>query len=282
MRYERDKDGAFDAARILHEAASGLSRLRERHTLVHMITNFVSAGYSADVLTAAGASPVMASCAAECAEMTALSSCLILNTGTPSAVSARAYMRSLKAAESLAIPVILDPVGAGSTRLRRNTVSRLLRGHRLSVIKGNRDEIRFIAEGTVSDHGVDSGEASGEEHLTVRRCARIQDCVCAVSGETDYVSDGTVVFAVKGGSTLTASLSGAGCAVTALIGALLAAGVSPLVSAAGGFALFRTASLIAQGQCSGPGTFRPALLDALYSIDGDTLESKGEIYEIRP
>ena len=64
------------------EIAAAWDRVREVQPLVHHITNYVTVNDVANITLAAGASPIMADCEEEIAEITALSSGLCLNIGT--------------------------------------------------------------------------------------------------------------------------------------------------------------------------------------------------------
>ena len=63
-------------------AAELLTRVRAEAPLVHNITNFVVMNSSANILLAAGASPVMAHAPEEVAEMAGFAGALVLNIGT--------------------------------------------------------------------------------------------------------------------------------------------------------------------------------------------------------
>ena len=59
-----------------------INAVRERGPLVHSITNFVVMNFNANVLLAAGASPVMAHAHEEVLDMVAIAQALVLNIGT--------------------------------------------------------------------------------------------------------------------------------------------------------------------------------------------------------
>ncbi len=67
---------------MISRICSDLEELRTRRPLVHNITNYVVMNFTANVLLALGASPVMAHALEEVQEMTELSSSLVLNLGT--------------------------------------------------------------------------------------------------------------------------------------------------------------------------------------------------------
>ena len=68
--------------------------MRGSSPLIHCITNYVTAGDTANMLLAAGASPIMADDPSESAEITALAQGLTLNLGTPSGSRVEAMLRS--------------------------------------------------------------------------------------------------------------------------------------------------------------------------------------------
>ena len=98
-----------------------LRAIRETKPLVHQITNYVVMNETANATLALGALPVMAHALEEVEEMVGLASALVLNIGTLSAPWIESMLRAGKAASARGIPVVLDPVGAGATRLRTDT-----------------------------------------------------------------------------------------------------------------------------------------------------------------
>ena len=89
--------------------------LRERKPLVHNITNYVVMNETANALLALGALPVMAHASEEVREMVGLAGALAINIGTLSAAWVEAMLSPARRRMSAAIPVVLDPVGAGAT-----------------------------------------------------------------------------------------------------------------------------------------------------------------------
>ena len=65
-----------------------------------------------------------------------------------------------KRANALNIPVVLDPVGAGASSLRNETLRTLMQEVRFAVIKGNSSEIRFLAGDKATARGVDADEGT--------------------------------------------------------------------------------------------------------------------------
>src|SRR5437763_15528888 len=92
---------------------------------------------TANATLALGALPVMAHAREEVEEMVGLAGALVLNIGTLSPPWVEAMLAAGRAANVRAIPVVLDPVGAGATRYRTDTARRILDEVELTVLRGN-------------------------------------------------------------------------------------------------------------------------------------------------
>jgi hydroxyethylthiazole kinase len=90
--------------------------------------------------------------------------------------------------------------------------------------------------------------------------------IAAVSGPVDYVTDGRTTIAVGGGDARLTQVTGAGCALGALIAGLLANAEDRLTAVAAAHALFAEASERAAGVV-GAGSFAVQFLDHLSLID---------------
>src|SRR5207237_4471004 len=102
---------------LVIETGRDLAEIRARKPLVHQITNYVVMNETANATLALGALPVMAHALEEVEEMAGAAGALVLNIGTLSAPWIESMLRAGKAASARGIPVVLDPVGAGATRL---------------------------------------------------------------------------------------------------------------------------------------------------------------------
>lgn len=148
---------------------------------------------------------IMANAPEEVEEITALADGLVLNLGTPNLQTISSMFLSGKKANALGIPVVLDPVGVGASRLRRETAARLLQEVRFSVIRGNISEIRALAEGSGCPGVVPvAAQQVTEENLTealdfAGRFARHTGAVVAVSGALDLVCDGSSARVIRNG-----------------------------------------------------------------------------------
>ena len=119
------------------QAAGNLKKIRATRPLVHNITNYVVMNFTANLLLAAGASPVMAHAENEVEDMVAFAKALVLNIGTPDDAWIASMLKAGKKATELGVPIILDPVGAGATRLRTEAAQRILGETRVTLVRGN-------------------------------------------------------------------------------------------------------------------------------------------------
>ena len=144
-----------------------LEKVRETCPLIHNITNYVTVNDCANILLACGASPIMADDEEEVCEITSLCAGLNINIGTLNSRTIASMLKAGKKANELGHPVVLDPVGAGASKLRTETALRLLDEVRFAVIRGNVSEIKTLANGSGSTKGVDADIADRvtEENL---------------------------------------------------------------------------------------------------------------------
>lgn len=244
--------------------AEAIAALREKKPLVHCITNYVTAGDAANMLLAAGASPIMADDPAETAEISARADALALNMGTPSESRVSAMLKAGEAAGKRGIPAVLDPVGVHLSEFRRTAARRLLSELRISVIRGNLSELLFMGGIPVESHGVDSAEER-TEGLKLSAAADVAlryDCVCAVTGAEDIITDGGKAVKLLNGCAELKRVTGAGCMTSALIAAFSAV-CEPLSAAVFGTAFMGICGELAKELSNGrPGGFRAALFDA--------------------
>ena len=268
----------FDQA-MAQKAAERLRWVRERRPLVHNITNFVVMNFTANALLACGASPVMAHAAEEVEEMVSLAQALVLNIGTLSPPWIEAMLKAGKRANALHVPVILDPVGAGATRLRTDSARYLIEGLSIHVIRGNASEILSLAgeKSGTRTKGVDSVHTVDQVAETAGVLAKELRTTLAITGAVDLITDGERVCRVMNGHEMMGQVTGTGCTATVMIGAFLAVGPDPLEAATTGLSYFGLAGEKAAAKASGPGSFQIALLDALQEMKEEDLRRGAKI-----
>lgn len=267
---------------------STLTAVRGNKPLVQCITNFVTVNDCANIILAAGGSPTMASHPLEVEEAVCGVQALVCNMGAIDKVDS--MILAGKAANRLGIPVVLDPVGAGGTQLRRDAVKRLLDEVHFTVIRGNASEIRYLAGQQSAGSGVD---VSDVDEITERNLesavsmaaelAERLDTVIAVSGKIDVISDGKESCVFYNGCATMARITGSGCMLTALIGAFCGGNREPFSAVCSAVAAMGVCGEIAEAKRlrngTGNATFRTDLIDAVFNLTEEQLE-KGVRYEI--
>jgi len=241
--------------------------IRERAPLVHNITNYVVMNVTANALLAIGASPVMAHALEEVEEMAGIAQALVLNIGTLSGPWVEAMLLAGRVAKQRQIPIVLDPVGAGATRLRTDTSLRILAEIAPTIVRGNASEIRALGGAEGSTKGVDSTHSSDAALDAARKLVARYGCVVSVSGATDLVVDASRVARVHNGVPLMARVTGSGCTASALTGACAAVNSSAFEAASHAMALSGISGEIAAELALGPGSYQSHFLDILSVID---------------
>lgn len=258
--------------------AEALEAMRSARPLVQNITNFVSMDIAANALLAAGASPAMVHAPEELDEFGAYIGALVVNIGTLSSGWIDSMLAAAAGARARGKPWVLDPVGVGATRLRTDTVLRLI-DHRPAVIRGNASEILAIANALglsgaqARGKGVDSGNSTDEAAAVAGALAGRLGCTIAATGAVDVIAGAGREIRLANGSPLMAQVTAIGCSLSAITGAFCAV-APPFEAAAAAAALVGIAGDIAAERASLPGSFRVAWIDQLAAVDAKTLLSR--------
>ncbi|EKJ78748.1 hypothetical protein NXS19_012379 [Fusarium pseudograminearum] len=247
----------------------------DKTPLSHNMTNLVVQNFAANVALCVGASPIMANYAEEAADLAKLGGALVVNMGTVTPDGLKNYLQAIKAYNEAGRPIVLDPVGAGATVVRRNAVKTLLDAGHFTIIKGNEGEIQTIAGATITQRGVDSTSSLSfaQKASLVRSVALHRRNVVILTGAVDLISDGTRTLAIGNGHPYLGEVTGTGCTLGTTVSAMVAAyGADPLLAAVAGTVMFGLAAELAakRPEVRGPGTFVPAFLDELYAIRKST------------
>ncbi|MCR4430364.1 MAG: hydroxyethylthiazole kinase [Tepidanaerobacteraceae bacterium] len=256
-----------------------LTKLREKKPLVHHITNMVTVNDCANVTLAIGALPVMAHALEEVEEMARAAQALVLNIGTLSRQQVDAMILAGKAANSLGIPVILDPVGAGATALRSRSAERILDEVRVSVIKGNSAEIGILAGKGGRIRGVESEEAAGDMVEAAAELAHRYGAVVAVSGAKDIITDGERIAFVDNGHPMMGTITGTGCMLSSVVASFCGVEKDGFCAALAAFVCFGLAGELAAArpETKGPASFKTAFFDEIYNLTEEKINSGKKI-----
>lgn len=259
---------------------SALDRIRSIRPVVHNITNLVAMDLSANALLAIGASPIMAHALDELDEISQISGALVINIGTLDSGWIESMTKAARLARDRKLPVILDPVGAGASKLRTDTALDILRIGGVAVLRGNASEIQSLAGAEGKTRGVDSGASSKDAVSHAASLAETYSCAVVASGEEDYIVYRGRCLAVQNGHALMTYVTAMGCTTTSLIGAFSAVEPNPLVAACSAMIAAGISGELAAEKSPAPGTFRQRFLDALYELDRETLSARAKFKEL--
>ena len=268
-----------------------LENVRAKSPLVHNITNYVTVNDVANVLLAAGGSPIMSDDADDVEDITSICGGLNINIGTLNKNTIPSMFLAGKKANALGHIVLLDPVGAGASRLRTDTANRLMQEVRFDAVRGNISEIKTLCTGSGSTKGVDADavDAVTEANLDngvqlVKAFAAQTGCIIAVTGAIDLVSDGERCWCIRNGRAEMSRITGTGCQLSALMTAFLVANPDrKLDAAAAAVCMMGLAGEIGWANMQpgdGNSTYRNRIIDAIFNMTGDALE-EGAKYELR-
>jgi len=176
------------------------------------------------------------------------------------------------------VPVILDPVGAGATRLRTDSSRRLLGSARISIVRGNAAEVAALAGIPSEVRGVEHIGAAESNEEIARRFAAEFGCTAAITGPVDVVSDGIRTARISNGDAMLGRVVGTGCMASVMVGCFAAVEPDPFSAAVGGLAAFGIAGEMAASVASGrPGTFHVEIYNALDAMRPDDLRARARI-----
>lgn len=268
-----------------------LENVKNTAPLIHNITNYVTVNDCANILLACGGSPIMADDIDEASDMTSICGGLNINIGTLNKNTICSMLSAGKKANELSHPVVLDPVGAGATKLRTETANMLIEEVQFSVIRGNISEIKALALNTDTTKGVDADIADRvtEENIDktidfVKKFAEKTNAVIAVTGAIDIVTDGKKAYCIRNGHPMMSNVTGTGCQLSSMLAAYITANRECILDAA-------AAAVCAMGICGekaygrmgdGDGniSYRNYIIDAVYNLTPEELE-EGAKYEVR-
>ena len=247
--------------------ADSLSTLRETKPLIQHLTNRVTINDVANSTLHWGALPVMADGPNDGPEMAHGASAVLLNTGQLNDSLSEAIYETGLAANELGVPVVLDPVGMGSTPTRNELVEKLLADVEFAAIKGNYGEITALAGAEAEVRGVESVGEYDEIEQTAQAVADSADTVVVASGESDIVATADAAYRVAAGHEMMGEVVGTGCILGGTV-ATFCGGVDDTLTAAlhATLAFGLVGERAADTEYSGPASYHTNLLDAIWNL----------------
>ncbi len=264
---------------MLNKIADVIKIVREKTPLVQAITNYVTINDCANILLSFGASPAMVEVDAEVEEFVNFISALYINTGTLTREQEAAAIAAAKKAAVLNKPVIIDPVACGAISRKTDVIMKILENGKVSVIKGNVGEIKFLAGYAGKVRGVDSIDDGEGAIEACKSLAKRFHTVVVATGETDIISDGERTCLIDNGTPALTLVTGAGCMVGALVAATAGVEEDMFIASAAAVMAMGLAGELAQASLDEvlPGSFRVKLFDYMYKISPEEIVRSGKI-----
>jgi len=240
-----------------------LGRLRQRRPRVHCITNAVAQNFTANMLLAAGAVPSMTIARGEVKAFVAGADALLINLGTFDPERRQASLAAVAAAKKARVPWVLDPVFIDRSTPRA-AFARTLVARKPWVVRPNRAEFAALSGGQCDDRAL-------------ARYAKARRTVIGLTGERDVVRDPSRLATIANGHPLMARVTAMGCAASALVAACLAVETDAWRATAAGLILIGVAGEIAGSRAHGPGSFATEIIDAVYSLESNSLIARARV-----
>lgn len=274
---------------------NSLENVRKNNPLTHCITNSVTINDCANAVLAIGGSPIMAEDEEEMEEVVEIADVLVINIGKLSKEQIKAMNVSAAHATKTNTPIVLDPVGAGISQLRNNTIKYLVENNNITAIRGNISEIKAIANivGLLNTESAAKGVDVSEDDIIsrdnleingnlVKELAKKLDTIVIASGPLDIISNGETIVILDNGDEMMPLITGSGCMLTSIVGSCVAVNDpfegSILASIAMSLAGEKARKQVDENDL-GTGSFRTFIIDYLYKTNVESLinESKIEI-----
>lgn len=250
---------------MIQQIKTSLYNIHKKKPLVLCLTNLVTMDFMANALLALGAAPLMSESIDEIEELVSISNSLYINIGTLNESFIERAVFAAQIAKSQQKPVILDPVGAGASRLRTLSSEKILPYSQ--VIRGNASEIIALSGSKGSTKGVESTESVQNAKSKAIELAQTLGNIVVVSGPIDFITDGINHATSPFGSELMPLVTGMGCTMTAVLSAFIATNIPPLDAIYHGTVYYGLCGQLAHQHSQFPGSFKQTFIDNLYQPD---------------
>ena len=186
--------------------------------IVSQISNIVSVTDSANLSLFVNSSPIVITFGdLELKDILSISSSLVCNIGTLK--NEKIFINACLMANNYNVPIVLDPVGVGASKLRFSTVKKILL-YNPQIIRGNYSEIKNICKIKSLGKSIDSQENSISKEEIEQMCkySKKANQVIIATGKIDYIIFENNVTYINVSVIELSKLTGMGCCLSTLVG----------------------------------------------------------------
>lgn len=251
-------------------------KFEDKYPLVCFLTNYVTVLDLVDMCIHSGGSPVLTDEISEAHEMVEFSGsdAVVMNFGTINREYLDIMTMTGVTANRAGVPVILDPAAITASSFRKYAITHLLDEVKVSILKGNLGEIKFILGYETKNKGIDSfeDETGGEKYCI--ELAKKLNTVVVMTGKTDIITDGERIARVSNGNAKLKKICGAGSSVASIMATYSGLTDDYFLSATLGAAVMGVASELAEERMTekdGIRTFKAYVHDAVSMLTTEEL-----------
>ncbi|MDR0767367.1 MAG: hydroxyethylthiazole kinase [Methanosarcinales archaeon] len=275
-----------NTAEIQKQIIEAVNTVRKKNPMAGSITNTITINFVANAQLAVGGSAAMVYLPEEGEVLAQIGGAFYINVGGLLPIYEQTLPLTAKTLHDAEKPWVLDPVAVGIGTLRTELLSGF-KEYKPSIIRGNASEIIALAglwglegENKSNVRGVDSTDTVAAAKTAAIALAEWTGGAVAVSGETDLVTDGSIVVYSHGGSHFMEKITGSGCSLGGVC-AVYATAADPFIAALTATAVYNLAGRRAEQKAEGPGDFQIHFLNALYNASAEDIANNPfEIEEV--
>lgn len=262
---------------IQSKIMQAVETVKRTNPMAGSITNSVTINLVANAQLAVGGSAAMVYLPDEAEFLAKVGGATYINVGTLLPIYEETLPHVAKVLQETGKPWVLDPVAVGIGSLRTQLLQQF-KAYKPTIIRGNASEIIALAglwglDGGTDEsnvRGVDSTDSVNAAKTAAIALAKWTGGAVAVSGETDLITDGSIMAVSYGGSHFMEKITGAGCSLGGVV-AVYATASSPFIAALTGTAVYNVAGKRAELKVDGPGSFQVHFLDELYKATAEDI-----------
>lgn len=259
--------------------------VKEKSPLIHAITNPIAINMVANAILFQGAKAICAEHPDEMEDIVKISDSLSVNLGNITDSRIKSIELAIKFANQKNIPVVIDLVGVGASKLRYEFSKKLLENYKFSLIKGNGSEILAISGNESNAKGIDVGEKDKLNRENIEKFIKISKNLCKkyqtsvlITGKTDILLDENRYFLIENGCENLSKITATGCMLTSLISTFLSV-TNPIEASILGLLILEISGEISEKDRLY--SFFVNLMDNISSISDDEILKRAKIREVK-